>query len=286
MAQIPHSFLRAFDENGDPVSGALLYVYEDETTTPVTTYSDEALSVAQTHPVVADAEGQFAPIYTSEDVWRVDVRTPAGASLPGYPMDHVVAVATDADLIGLTALLVGAEPQVKIKPATEVNPSIDLEDMSGTYALRIQMSRATGNLLFATGSATSDIRYNGTFPATAAAAGVILSREMGDARFAPIASASRYKLGVEPFGRDAGAIIDALEVKQWVWGGALDSDDPRRATPGFGLIAEEVEDHAPEAVVRNRDGRVEGLSPLPLLALLWGEVQSLRERVAELEGAE
>ena len=45
-------------------SGDKLYAYETGTTTQVTLYQDDDLSTAHTTPVVADATGRFAAIYT------------------------------------------------------------------------------------------------------------------------------------------------------------------------------------------------------------------------------
>ena len=52
--------LQAIDQNGDPVPGAKLYVYASGTITPVTMYSDAALSVALPNPIIANARGYFA----------------------------------------------------------------------------------------------------------------------------------------------------------------------------------------------------------------------------------
>lgn len=46
-----------------PSDGALLYFFDFGTSTPKTTYSDFALSIANTSPVVADADGLFNDIY-------------------------------------------------------------------------------------------------------------------------------------------------------------------------------------------------------------------------------
>jgi hypothetical protein len=53
----------ATDGNGTPYAGAKLYFYQTGTTTNQNTYSDSALSSANTNPVVADANGLFGPIY-------------------------------------------------------------------------------------------------------------------------------------------------------------------------------------------------------------------------------
>ena len=46
-----------------PSDGALLYFFDFGTSTPKTTYSDFALTTANTSPVVADADGLFSDIY-------------------------------------------------------------------------------------------------------------------------------------------------------------------------------------------------------------------------------
>lgn len=79
-----------FDGNGDPLSGGKLYFYEPGTTTEKTTYSNEALSVANSNPVVLDAEGRQGDIFFSgtarcilkdaDDV-QIDDKDPVGASV-------------------------------------------------------------------------------------------------------------------------------------------------------------------------------------------------------------
>ena len=54
--------------SGNGYSGAKAYFYQSGTTTPITTYTTAALSVAHANPVVADANGVFAPIFIDESV--------------------------------------------------------------------------------------------------------------------------------------------------------------------------------------------------------------------------
>ena len=51
----------AFDENGNPIPGAKLEFFESSTTTQQTTYSDDALTVPNTNPVIADSIFEFVP---------------------------------------------------------------------------------------------------------------------------------------------------------------------------------------------------------------------------------
>jgi len=52
--------LQAIDQNGNPVPGAKLFVYQTGTTTPVAIYSNSGLSVALPNPLIANARGYFA----------------------------------------------------------------------------------------------------------------------------------------------------------------------------------------------------------------------------------
>lgn len=60
--------VRAWDRNGVFSPGAKAYFYEPGTSTPRTVYTDDALSVAHPTPIVANARGVFAPVYTSGSV--------------------------------------------------------------------------------------------------------------------------------------------------------------------------------------------------------------------------
>ena len=51
------------DSNGDPLVSGLMYFYEPGTTTPQDTYSDAALTTANTNPVVLSADGRQPDIF-------------------------------------------------------------------------------------------------------------------------------------------------------------------------------------------------------------------------------
>ncbi len=70
---------RALDANGNPISYAKLRVYVAGSTTPVTTYSDVALTTAQTVPVLADSSGTFPEIYLPAGAYKVRIQTPSGS---------------------------------------------------------------------------------------------------------------------------------------------------------------------------------------------------------------
>lgn len=54
-----------FDDNGDPLSGGLLYFYDPGTLNAKTTYSNEGLTTANANPVVLDAAGRQPNIFFS-----------------------------------------------------------------------------------------------------------------------------------------------------------------------------------------------------------------------------
>lgn len=65
---LPFSIANA---NGAPISGAKLYFYAEGTTTPLAIYQDEALTTPHTNPVIADANGRFAPIYLQALAYKI-----------------------------------------------------------------------------------------------------------------------------------------------------------------------------------------------------------------------
>lgn len=70
------------DGNGDVYPGAKAYFYRTGTSTPQDTYSDYAATTANANPVVADANGRFAPIYLSADYnYKMELQSAAGAVL-------------------------------------------------------------------------------------------------------------------------------------------------------------------------------------------------------------
>lgn len=86
---------RALDGNGNIVPGAVAYFYENGTTTPLTVYSDEALTTAAGVSLAADEAGSFAARFIPNDC-RIDIRDPdTNTSLPGYPSNDWHITTTD-----------------------------------------------------------------------------------------------------------------------------------------------------------------------------------------------
>jgi hypothetical protein len=113
---------------GEILPDAKLYWYESGTSTPLATYSDEALTTPNANPVVADAAGRFPPIWlqplnyklvmtTSLDALLV-TRDPINSETAGFIAD--LAAAAGSSLIGFQQAGSGASirtVQAKLRDA-------------------------------------------------------------------------------------------------------------------------------------------------------------------------
>lgn len=79
-----------YDASGIIAPGALLYVYEAGTSTPVTTYSDFGLTVSQTWPVQADGSGRLPQIWVADGSYRARLTTAMGVAI--FDEDSVTAI--------------------------------------------------------------------------------------------------------------------------------------------------------------------------------------------------
>lgn len=82
---------RAFDANGNPLAGGLLYSYAAGTTTPQATYTTRAGNVANSNPVVLDANGEAEVWVTPNISYKFVLKNSAGVtqwttdSVPSLP---------------------------------------------------------------------------------------------------------------------------------------------------------------------------------------------------------
>lgn len=75
-------FIPAFSSNGAPVPGARLNFYLTGTSTRTPIYSDAALTIEHTNPVIANASGRYPDIYLDENItYRVVQTDSLGAPL-------------------------------------------------------------------------------------------------------------------------------------------------------------------------------------------------------------
>lgn len=126
---------RATGADNSPLSGGKAYIYETGTTTPVTTYSDTALTTPNANPLVADSAGRFGQafyngsvdvkvVYTNSSDVTQETRDPAPITFQG---DFTVGGAvTFSDEVFFTAPA-GSQPIIKT-----TFPSLKFWDTDGT----------------------------------------------------------------------------------------------------------------------------------------------------------
>ena len=89
---------------GESLSGCKLYFFQSGTLTPIVTYTTAALSVAHSHPVVADGDGVFPAIFLDEGTnatYRMQLKT--SADVLKYDVDslqgHAAPIVSQAQTV-------------------------------------------------------------------------------------------------------------------------------------------------------------------------------------------
>lgn len=105
-----------FDDNGNPLSGGLLYTYEAGTTTPQTTYTDSNGNVANANPIVLDAAGRvpYQVWLTGAATYKFILKTSTGVTVwseddvPAEVDFATLAASSGSSLIGFLQAGTGA----------------------------------------------------------------------------------------------------------------------------------------------------------------------------------
>jgi len=79
------------DLNGNPSVGWLLYIYQANTSTPVNSYQDQALTVLNTWPIIADSFGMMGQFWLADGSYRVR-GTNANGSVIYFDQPSVLAL--------------------------------------------------------------------------------------------------------------------------------------------------------------------------------------------------
>jgi microcystin-dependent protein len=69
------------DDRGRPLSGALLYIYDANTSTPVNIYNDFSLADATSNPIEADGAGRLPAFWLDDGDYRVRLTTSTGVEV-------------------------------------------------------------------------------------------------------------------------------------------------------------------------------------------------------------
>jgi hypothetical protein len=163
--------LPILDTNGNPITGAKIYIYAAGTTTPLSLYTDYTLSTGAVNPIVA-TQG-FVPLrFMATASYKIVVTTSAGASVTGYDGDNIdpgVAVGSGALPIanGGTASTTAAAARTALAAAASTDMATAQSDISNLqtwsgYNLTTQTKLANGTTGQRPGSPTYAIRWNST----------------------------------------------------------------------------------------------------------------------------
>jgi hypothetical protein len=144
----PH-FIQFFDDNGDPLANGKLYTYTAGTTTPKSTYTTAAATVANANPIVLDSAGRAVAFLDGSYKFRLET----SASVLVRETDNVSAFTTSAVTID------------SILPSQTGNAGKFL----GTDGISASWTAGGGGIVYlgtATASASSDLRFEGLISST------------------------------------------------------------------------------------------------------------------------
>jgi hypothetical protein len=121
----PVPYLTIVDASGATVSGACIWTYVGGTSTPVTTWTDKALSVPNTNPVVANSSGQ-AVLYLQPGVsYKYTVETACTAPA------HGTTIRTQDNIDAVPATAAGLDVSGTAGEALTAGQAVYLSDGSG-----------------------------------------------------------------------------------------------------------------------------------------------------------
>lgn len=106
---------RATDANGASASGAKAYFYQTGTTTPVTVYTDEDLTVPHPTPVVADSGGKLPQMFHSGSV-KLKMVVTDSSDVTLYQLDPCLSISgqsSQAENIGFSPVTGNAATDVQ-----------------------------------------------------------------------------------------------------------------------------------------------------------------------------
>lgn len=104
-----------FDSNGDPLNGGKLYVYEAGTTTPVTSYVDEAESSANANPIILNSRGEVGGLFLRADSYKFVLTDSDDATI--WTVDNVTVrdVGTELDTLSATVSTINTSITAEIE---------------------------------------------------------------------------------------------------------------------------------------------------------------------------
>lgn len=94
---LPVPKARFFDANGDPLVGGKLYSYQAGTLVALDTYSDQALSVPNTNPIILDGRGEATVFIPDGTLYKFILKD--SSDVQQWAVDNVEVVAPAAPVV-------------------------------------------------------------------------------------------------------------------------------------------------------------------------------------------
>jgi hypothetical protein len=86
--------IQFFNGLGQPLAGGKLYTYAAGTTTPASTYQDQALTIQNENPIPLDSTGSCIIWLDPAKSYKFALKSKTGVTQPGWPVDNVSGAAT------------------------------------------------------------------------------------------------------------------------------------------------------------------------------------------------
>jgi hypothetical protein len=95
----PAPVFKAFNNDGTPLAGGLLYSYTAGTTTPQATYIDSTQSTPNLNPIVLNARGECALWLNPTLGYKFLLTDSLGNTIPGWPVDNITGALSSGNII-------------------------------------------------------------------------------------------------------------------------------------------------------------------------------------------
>jgi hypothetical protein len=142
------------DANGDPLSGAKLYAYNEGTSTPETIYTDSTLATAHPSPLVSDAGGNFPPIWHAGDHGvKIAITDASDVALSWSPLDPCPATSSATNAANISFTPTAENPATNVQQAIQ-NATTTGSPVSERSANFTVISTDVGNVIRCTASVT------------------------------------------------------------------------------------------------------------------------------------
>ena len=150
-------YTTAFDTSGVVAPGALLFFYQTGTSTPANTYADQALTMPNSNPVVANGAGLFGSIFlTPGQQYKVVLETSTGNQI--WTADPVSAGGSIASAGGLVGFIGGLTLSAAGGTGTFGIAAGAASDSTASYIMSLvsALTKTTANWAIGTGNGGLD----------------------------------------------------------------------------------------------------------------------------------